>query len=365
MKDIENLLVSVIIPAYNHGLYIENCLDSVINQTYENIELIILNDGSVDDTHDKIIGYKDKLIKRFKRFEYINKKNEGVCRTLNLGLNISKGKYIIPFASDDIMYSERIQKQISFMEDNNYYGMIYTDGYYIESDDYLYADRKYEDNLLFSKNMNFTSGKLFDFMLSNAFLIPTPSICIKRECYTKVGGYDESLLWEDADMFIRISKYYQIGYIKEPLVLHRLHKDNSGRKWSAVRPTINNMIIKYEKNNLLNEEEIEKLLFLGKTIGVTDLIGIGDRFIDKKIIGWGTGEAYRNFIQNYDIDFEFFVDSNMDKQGKKINGKQIYSPSKLLEINKNEHYIFVLSQFYKEIYRSLTSYGFIYKENFY
>lgn len=358
----EKPLVSVIIPAYNHEKYIGNCLDSIIDQTYDNIELILLNDGSLDDTNNKIISYENKLKERFIRYEYINKKNEGVCKTLNKGLSISRGKYIIPFASDDVMYSERIKKQVEFLEENSQYGIVYSDGYNVQSDGYLYTADNYDDRVLFSKNMKFVEGDLFHFMLSNVFFMPTPTICVRKECYEIVGNYDEDILCEDPDMFIRISKYFRIGFIKEPLVLHRLHMDNNGKKRDVIETSIKSMITKYKNSNLLNNSEREILiLMLERMIGIINF----DYVNGKRIIAWGTGGAYRKFKEKNKTDIEFFIDTDITKNGKTLDGKEIFDPSILKEINKEEYYVIVLSMFYKEIHEILNEYGFTYKENYY
>lgn len=359
-------LVTVIVPAYNHGMYVENCLDSIINQTYQNIELIIINDGSLDDTNEKIINYEDRLKKRFDKYTHISKENEGICKTLNLGISLAQGKYIIPFASDDVMYSQRISKQVAYMEENSQYGMVYTDGYNVESKDYLSEDYKYNEDMLFSNKMDFIEGDLFHFMLDNVFLMPTPTVCIKRDCYDKVGLYDENLLCEDPDMFIRISKSFEIGCLKEPLVLHRIHGDNNGRKSSILKPSLDSMIIKYEKSNLLTEAEKERLiLLLEKISGIFNFARIRNKTNQKRIVLWGTGQAYRRFNENNNIEFLFFIDSDESKQGKELDGKLIYPPRKLLEIDKNEYYVLVLSQFYQEIYKQLEAYGYAYKESYY
>ncbi len=359
-------LVTVIIPAYNHAMYVENCLDSIINQTYQNIELIVINDGSKDDTNEKIIGNEDKLKKRFSNFIHISKENEGICKTLNLGLSLAKGKYIIPFASDDVMYSQRIRKQVAYLEENSQYGMVYTDGYDVESKDYLVENEKYDKDMMFSIKMDFVEGNLLNFMLDNVFKMPTPTVCIKRECFNKVGFYDENLLCEDPDMFIRISKYFQIGCIKEPLVLHRIHGENNGKNFSIIKPFIESMIKKYEKSDLLNEIEKERfILLLEKLIGITNVERIRNRTDNKKVVLWGTGQAYRKFREKNNIDFEFFIDSDKSKHGKELDGKHIYPPQILLEIDKNNYYVLILSQFFKEIYGQLESYKYDYIENYY
>lgn len=379
-------LVSIIIPAYNHSLYIENCLDSIINQTYDNIELIILNDGSTDDMDQKIINYKNKFNNRFKRYEYINKENEGICKTLNLGLNISKGKYIIPFASDDVMYSERVEKQIAFLEKHKESGMVFANGYHLESDEYLDTNNIKGEGLLFSEKMakyysNYKSehsrellytGDLedfkedsFKFMLDNIFLIHSSGVCIRRECYDKVGLYDENLSSEDLDMAIRIAKEYKYSFIKEPLVIHRIHPSNTGRS-SIIFDTLSSLIVKYEDSPILNEEEKNILLpNLEKKSGFLDIKHLGAEIQNKKIVIWGTGSSYEKFIKSNSVQIDFFIDSNSEKQGKTFDSRIIYPPSKLLEINKENYYVIVASEFYKEIYHQLETYGFVYRSNYY
>ncbi|SCG81924.1 putative glycosyltransferase RP339 [Proteiniborus sp. DW1] len=379
-------LVSVIIPAYNHGKYIENCLDSIINQTYNDIELIILNDGSTDDTNEKIIGYENILRKRFKRYEYINKENEGVCKTLNRGINISKGEYLIIFASDDIMYPERISRQVEFLEQNKEYGMVFVDGYHIESDEYfdinnvntdglLFSKRmqneyfhvndRYDSDLLFTRDMENMIDDLFDFMLHNVYLMPAPGVCFRKSCFEKVGLYDENIESEDLDMFIRMAKYYKYSFIKEPLVLHRYHKNNSGRSHIIV-DTLKSLINKYSESDLLNEEQrmIVVSLFERK-LGIFKLENINNKIKNRKIIVWGTGSSYENFKNTYNIEIDFFIDSNPNKQGIILDNKEVSAPSRLLKINKDEYYILVLSQFYKEIYNELKKYGFLYMKHYY
>ena len=106
---IKNALISVVISAYNHEQYIEECIDSIINQTYENIELIILNDGSNDKTAEIINSKSDHCKIRFKRFLFIDKENEGLPKTLNRGCYKSKGTFLAFIGSDDSYESNAIE----------------------------------------------------------------------------------------------------------------------------------------------------------------------------------------------------------------------------------------------------------------
>ena len=123
-----NPLVSVIMPAYNHELYIKEALQSVINQTYKNIEFIIINDGSTDRTVEII----EKFIKnnQDRNIQIVNKQNEGVCKTMNIGLAMATGDYIAFLASDDKWIEKKIEAQVAFMESNKNIGLVCSDAFF-------------------------------------------------------------------------------------------------------------------------------------------------------------------------------------------------------------------------------------------
>lgn len=359
-------LVSVIVPAFNHGNYIKQLLDSLINQTYQKIELIILNDGSTDNTHDQIVDYENKLKNRFASYKYINKENEGICKTLNKGILLSKGQLIKPIASDDYLFPETIKMQVEFFEENEDHGLVYTDGYHVESSSLSKFENLFDESKRFSNQMEFQSGDLFEFMMSNVFLMPTPSIMIRKECYDKVGLYDEDLLCEDPDMFIRISKHYKIGCINKPLVLHRIHDNNSGRNPNIIVPTVERMIEKYSEENFENQEHKATLLqLLYRVSGTLNYDRISNRLVGKKIVGWGTGSSYRRTQTKYKIPVQYLVDSSSERQGTTIDNLMVYSPSELLKEERGEIYILVFSQYFKEIYEWLDRHGFEYEKDYY
>ena len=105
--------ISVLMPAYNAADYIQEAIDSILNQTCADFEFVIINDGSSDNTEDIILGYKDERIKYYK-----NDNNLGIVKTLNRGLDLCSGKYIARMDADDISYPERLRKQMQYMEDN-------------------------------------------------------------------------------------------------------------------------------------------------------------------------------------------------------------------------------------------------------
>src|ERR1017187_10376932 len=109
-------LVTVVIPAYNHERYVVESIRSIINQTYRNIELIIINDGSKDDTHGKILTLIEECKQRFARFEYVSRNNVGLTSTLNQALSMARGSYFSALASDDIALPGKIVLLVNALE---------------------------------------------------------------------------------------------------------------------------------------------------------------------------------------------------------------------------------------------------------
>ncbi len=357
-------LVSVIVLTYKHEKYIKQCLDSIINQSYKNIELILINDGSPDNTDVIVQECIKKLEKRFINVIYVNKSNEGIVKSFNKGLDLSQGEYIVPFASDDVMFPERIELQVEYLEARKDYGLVYTDGFHVDTEGILDINAKYDEKKQFSTIMSFQSGDLFDFMLKNLFRMPTPTICIRRECYNVVGKYDENLLCEDPDMFIRISRKFKIGFVNQPLVLHRIHVNNSGRNPNIIEPSVMEMIRKYKNDDSLTVQQKEILLeTLYRAAGITNLDKIKKVVVGKKIIGWGTGSFYQKCKHQFNV--EYLVDSDKEKTGKFLDNKEIFLPDHLLFENKEEIFVIVFSIFQEEIYKWLKNNNFEYFKNYY
>ena len=120
--------VSVIIPAYNKADLTIKTVQSVLSQTYENIEIIVVDDGSTDDTKNKLKLFGDRI-------HYIYKQNGGVCSARNVGIKQATGEYIALIDCDDIFYPEKIAKSVKCLEKKSDHGFVYTDAYFINRDD--------------------------------------------------------------------------------------------------------------------------------------------------------------------------------------------------------------------------------------
>lgn len=219
-----NPLVSVIIPAYNHEMYIEEAIQSVINQTYKNIELIVINDGSTDGTGSIITNFIEKN-NNF-NIEYLSKPNEGICRTLNKGLELAKGKYVALLASDDMCMPDRIEKQLQLMEENANIGLVFSDHFFMRFNQITQLKATdYKPNIRKCFINNIQNVNMYEKLLTEN-IIPALTVFVRKECFDKVGGFDNNLWAEDYDMWLRISKEYPIAFIDEPLAYYRIHDSN-------------------------------------------------------------------------------------------------------------------------------------------
>jgi alpha-1,3-rhamnosyltransferase len=236
-------LVTIIIPSYNHENYIKETIDSVMKQTYKNIKLVVIDDGSTDNSHNII---KDCLDEYDNKFKYIRKKNEGLIKTLNFGLNFVEGKYYQPLASDDIIYKTKIERQVRYLENNSDYAMVYSDCHFFYE--------KHNFKIKASRDYNFKEGWIFDEIFSNVFSIPALSVLIRSDI-VKRFKYIEKFKIEDWILWLRISYLYKIGYIDLPLALYRLHNNNMHSDYELMENE-QRKVIRFMENNYDIDKEL-------------------------------------------------------------------------------------------------------------
>lgn len=207
-------LVSIVAACFNHSQFLAETLDSIANQTYSNIELIITDDGSKDNSVEIIKEWMEK--NTIPCTLIANERNEGICKTFNKGLTKSKGKYFQVIACDDVMLLDKIEQQVAqFETSSNKVAVLYTDAQVIDENTVL-------THPSFSKFWNFpdnASTTLEGLIKQNTII--APSVLIKRSALVEVGGYDENLCYEDWDMWLRLSQKYDLVKMEEPLVQYR------------------------------------------------------------------------------------------------------------------------------------------------
>lgn len=249
--------MSVCIPAYNHEKYIAETIESVINQDYMNLELIIINDGSKDKTDEVIKKYEQKCQKRFVRFEYRNRENKGLSATLNEMVQWSKGKYFTACASDDMFLSTKVSLLVNSLEKlSEDYAVAFGNAIFIDDNsNEIYIDvntgglsRQEEGTKFFldfqvlQRNCDLKIGKNFgsyETLLIGNYL-PAMSFLIKLDKIKEVGAWTSGNTIEDWEMWLKLSKNYKFAYIDEPVALYRWHENNTVKtmKFELIRDSI-------------------------------------------------------------------------------------------------------------------------------
>ena len=229
----DNPTVSVIIPTYNRAHLIGKAIKSVLNQTYQDFEIIVVDDGSTDNTGE--------IVKSFDNFKirYIsNSNNRGASAARNTGIRASQGEYIALLDSDDEWLPEKLDKQIKVLQNKSpEVGVAYSDVLYIDKN---------------GKNMNRKlsnpgkEGYIYEDLLGENYVGTPSALLIKKECFNRVGLFDDLLnAQDDWDMWIRIAKYYRFAFIKVPLVKYRLHSNRISENLELKIITENKILVKY------------------------------------------------------------------------------------------------------------------------
>ena len=240
-------LVTIIAICYNHEQFIEECLQSIINQTYKNIELIIVDDFSVDKSREIMLIFSQKNIGINCIF---NKYNVGNCRSFNQALKIAKGKYIIDLSTDDVLKPNKIEEQVKKFEESEDIGIVFSDAEYIDE----YSNWL---GIFYKKNQRIPEGNIYEEILKKSFIMPS-SMMIRKSILDKLGGYDENLSYEDFDFWVRSSRRYDYAYVPQILVQQRILNGSHSTKFTQKHNILTPSTVQVcEKALLLNETESE------------------------------------------------------------------------------------------------------------
>lgn len=273
--------VSVIMPAYNHEGFIAESIESIINQSFVDWELIIINDGSIDRTLQVINIY----IERFPdKIRVINKvKNEGTVAGLNDGIRAATGEYIAWLSSDDLYFNDTMERQINFLMDNPSFNVVSGGAEFINE----------LGNSLKIQVVDWEKEDIYYTLLFNCCLNGC-SVLAHRKCYEDVGLFNKHYRYaHDYDMWLRIAAKFNIGYIPQAIVKNRIHS-------AQITMLGNNEIdaINVCKDFLKNEKLSKPLL---------EKAGLGDRWV-----AWL--EVFKNMYYLYNVRVKELetLSNNMD-----------------------------------------------------
>lgn len=209
-------LVTVIIASYNHGPYIEESIQSVLRQTYPNIELLVIDDGSSDDSVQRIAALQSTH-----NFDFRTQRNKGLTRTLNEAISRARGDFIAPFGSDDIMHPDRLTLQMEHLQDKPEVGICAGNMDLMNADGSPYIVKR-------QSNDGFRRLDFDDVFLERKPMAPAPTLLFRREALEKVGGFNPEIRLEDLYIQLKITHArYVIDVLGTSLARYRIHTTNS------------------------------------------------------------------------------------------------------------------------------------------
>lgn len=244
-------LVSVVMPNYNKGKYLRSAIESILSQTYSNLELVIVDDGSTDDSLDIIREYSDKD----PRLAYKKQTHRGISTACNAAIENAKGDFIARQDSDDICSKERVAKQVVALAGAPP-SVCYSDGWMIDESGMTTGEVYNRNHVNLPKAGH--EGDIFRRLIRGSFIL-NASIMAHRECF-KLVKYDARYqVAEDWDLSVRLARHFQFRYIPEPLYGYRIHAGNTANPGND-DPTKTSRMLRSEvtiQKNWLKEFELE------------------------------------------------------------------------------------------------------------
>ena len=215
--------VSVVIPVYNRERFIGETIRSVLDQSFQDFELIAVDDGCTDGSRRVLESFGDRV----RVLEHPGRENRGQSAALNLGIRHARGRYLGLLDSDDLWLPRKLESQVAYLEANPAIGLVYGNGRAIDADGHdlynIYEPGHHE---------NSEPNRV---LVDCYFLVPNNSL-VRRSVFEQAGVFDESLrAAQDHDMAIRIAEVTRLAYIDEPVFCYRRHPDSISRKRADVR----------------------------------------------------------------------------------------------------------------------------------
>jgi glycosyltransferase involved in cell wall biosynthesis len=217
--------VSIVTPLYNSSVYIQSTLGSVLAQTLENWELILVNDGSQDDTTEKVKPYLADP-----RISYISQDNQGIAGARNTGIAAARGEWVCLLDHDDRWLPNKLEKQLEFAATYNL-EIVSTDAFVVKgAERHLYSTNFPKETVVaLAHSLRDDDVDIFKLLIEGNFLCSS-SVAIKRQLFERLGLLDpKAAPADDYEMWLRCSAHAKIGYLDEPLIEYHMHEGNYSR----------------------------------------------------------------------------------------------------------------------------------------
>lgn len=329
--------VSVLMSVYNGEEYIEETIRSILNQSFQDFEFIIIDDGSTDNTGSIIQSFSDPRIRLYRLA-----KNQGVAEALNFGLQHVQGKYIAKADADDLYSSDRLAIQKKFLDDHKEISLVGSFIEYFPQDETIRESKLYlnKKNIWERRKNTYTDWKDISEAIYWYCCLTHSSIMVRSDVLSEFR-YREFPMGEDYDLFYRLNK--------------------AGHKMAIIDRVLTRVRVNGKSTTVQNNDlYFDKILYDIKKVEIERL------FHDsKRVYIWGAGsfgEKMRHVLKSNGLEIVGFIDSAQEKAGMAIQNKIVYSPTVL---ERGQDKIIVASEpGMLEIINHLKNHGFIHLEDF-
>lgn len=255
--------VSVMIPAYNHGQYVERCLDSIADDDYPVKELVIIDDGSTDDTDSRIREWLQRRGSQLPH-RYRSRPNRGLVATLNELIGLCSGEYIVLVASDDHLLPGGIAQRVEYLRTHPSKDAVMGDCILIDSHGGSVAPSGLEAKPSARKSRYHDDGGLRREIILN-WSVPGPVLMVRRSMFEKIGRYDPRLSIEDWDMYLRMVAGNLLGFVDFPVSAYRVHPGSTCRDERRLA-TIARQLTWTAWKNLRHFRGADRVLLAGRAV---------------------------------------------------------------------------------------------------
>jgi glycosyltransferase involved in cell wall biosynthesis len=238
-------------PVLNGERFIGEAIESIVAQTYPHYELIVIDDGSTDSTAERVAAFRGKLELQYVR----HSERRGIAPSMNDGVRHATGDLIAFLDHDDAWFPEFLRTQVTHLEEHPEVGMVHSDFQTIDVDGNVM-----EESVAAARQRKRPSGWVFRELFLDSFIVGN-SVLIRKECFARLGMFDESLRWGDYHMWMRIARHYRVDYVNKVLTKYRQHPTQSTRSTARVsRPDADSVGLQSIQKILQSYPEIRREL---------------------------------------------------------------------------------------------------------
>ena len=267
-------MISIIIPIYNGAIFLEETINSALSQSFKDFEILLINDGSTDNSQEIINKYISKFPNMIKGFY---QKNHGVCSARNFGIKEAIGDYIAFLDQDDIWLPEKLDLQFDILDRRKNIGFVMCAYFMIDS-----------KSVRSETKIKYDVGQFNEDIVKELFLrnVLGPPSCalVRKKCFDEIGYFDVNISSgpEDRDMWLRLCKYYSFFFLSDELCGFRFHENNAHKNVNRMK--------KNQKNFIKKHKEIYKINMIRKSYAYI--------YLDAAREFWGRGLKIKTFINS-------------------------------------------------------------------